>query len=118
MKSKSTTPRCRCLEVHRHLNYTLLGHGQPAFPGGFPSNHALNGTPEFAWGITEWFELGLYVPWAVDGEDRFLWDGFKLRTLFVSPHAAERSFFYGINFEYDYGTPPFSPTLFAMEIRR
>jgi hypothetical protein len=103
--------------VQQHLNYTFLGHNEPGFPGGFPSNHALNGTPEFAWGITEWFELGLYVPWAVDGEGRFLSDAFKLRTLFVSPHAGQRTFFYGINFEYDYTTPPFSPTLFAMEIR-
>lgn len=103
--------------IQQHLNYTFLGSRQPAFPGGFPSNHALNGTPEFAYGITEWFELGLYIPWAVDGEGRFLSDAFKLRTLFVTPHADQKSFFYGINFEYDYTTPPFSPTLFAMEIR-
>ena len=103
--------------VQQHLNYTMLGHSVPGFPGGFPSNHAVNGTPEFAWGITEWFELGLYVPWAVDGQGRFLSDGFKLRTLFVTPHASGRNFFYGINFEYDYTTPAFSQSLFAMEIR-
>lgn len=103
--------------LQQHLNYTFLGRKQPDFPGGFPANHALNGTPEFAWGITEWFEFGLYLPWAVDGEGRFLSNAFKLRTLFVTPHADKKNFFYGINFEYDYTTAPFSPTLFAMEIR-
>jgi hypothetical protein len=103
--------------VQQHLNYTFLGHKEPDFPGGFPSNHALNGTPEFAWGITKWFELGLYIPWAVDGEGRFLSNAFKLRTLFVTPDADKKNFFYGLNFEYDYTTRPFSQTLFAMEIR-
>jgi hypothetical protein len=103
--------------VQQHLNYAFIGRKEPDFPGGFPSNHALNGTPEFAWGITRWFELGLYIPWAVDGEGRFLSNAFKLRTLFVTPDADKKSFFYGLNFEYDYTTPPFSQTRFAMEIR-
>lgn len=103
--------------IQQHLNYTFLGSRQPPFPGGFPSNHALNGTPEFAYGITEWFELGLYIPWAVDGNDRFLSNWFKLRTLFVTPNADQKSFFYGLNFEYDYTSHLFSQTLFAMEIR-
>jgi hypothetical protein len=103
--------------IQQHLNYTFLGSKQAAFPGGFPSNHALNGTPEFAYGITEWFELGLYIPWAIDSKDRFLSNWFKLRTLFVTPNADTKSFFYGLNFEYDYTSRPFSQTLFAMEIR-
>jgi hypothetical protein len=103
--------------IQQHLNYTFFGSKQPPFPGGFPSNHALNGTPEFAYGITEWFELGLYIPWAVDGNDRFLSNWFKLRTLFVTPNADQKSFFYGLNFEYDYTSHLFSQTLFAMEIR-
>jgi hypothetical protein len=103
--------------VQQHLNYAFVGRKQPDFPGGFAPNHALNGTPEFAWGITEWFELGLYIPWAVDGEGRFLSNAFKLRTLFVTPNADKKSFFYGLNFEYDYTTAPFSQTLFAMEVR-
>ena len=103
--------------VQQHLNYAFVGRKEPDFPGGLVPNHALNGTPEFAWGITEWFELGLYVPWAVDSGGRFLSNAAKLRTLFVTPNADKKSFFYGINFEYDYTTPRFSETRFAMEIR-
>jgi hypothetical protein len=33
--------------------------------------------------------------------------------LFVVPHAADRNFFYGINFEFAYGTPPFAQSLTA-----
>jgi hypothetical protein len=71
---------------------------QAPFPGGLVSNHSLNGTPEFAYGLTDWWEVGLYLPFAVQ-DQRFLSDAVKLRTLFVSPHAEDRSFFYGINFE-------------------
>jgi hypothetical protein len=81
-------------------------------------NHALNATPEFAYGLTKWLELGLYIPWAVNEQGQSLSNAFKLiRTLFVVPDAAKRDFFYGLNFEYDYTTPPFSQTRFAMEIR-
>ena len=35
----------------------------------------------------------------------------------MSPHADQRDFFYGINFEFANETPPFAQTRFAMEIR-
>jgi hypothetical protein len=103
--------------VQHHFNYAFIGRKEPDFPGGLVPNHALNATPEFAWGITEWFELGLYVPWAVNAQDQFLSNAAKLRTLFVMPDAEKRNFFLGLNFEYDYTTPPFSQTRWAMEIR-
>jgi hypothetical protein len=103
--------------IQHHFNYAINGRKEPDFPGGLTPNHALNATPEFAWGITEWFELGLYIPWAIDSDGRFLSNWFKFRTLFVTPNADKKSFFYGLNFEYDYTAPRFSQTLFAMEIR-
>jgi hypothetical protein len=103
--------------AQHHFNYAFSGRTEPDFPGGLIPNHALNATPEFAWGITKWFEFGLYFPWAIDGENRFLSNGAKLRTLFVVPDAAKRNFFFGINFEYDFTTPPFLQSRFAMEIR-
>jgi len=102
--------------IQQHLNYTPLGLKDPPFPGGFPSNHALNGTPEFAYGLTDWWELGLYLPFAVQN-DQFLSDAFKIRSLFVSPHAGERSFFYGLNFELSNPTPPFCQCRWALETR-
>jgi len=102
--------------IQQHLNYVALGQKDPPFPGGFPSNHSLNGTPEFAYGVTDWWELGLYLPFAVQ-DRQFLSDAFKLRTLFVSPHAEQRNFFYGVNFELSYEMPKFAQTRWGLEIR-
>jgi hypothetical protein len=102
--------------IQQHLNYTALGLKDPPFPGGLVSDHAINGTPEFAYGVTDWWELGLYLPFAIQDE-RFYSNAFKLRTLFVSPNADKRDFFYGINFEFSNTTPKFSQSRFGLEIR-
>jgi hypothetical protein len=102
--------------IQQHLNYTAIGLKDPPFPGGLVSNHAINGTPEFAYGVTDWWEVGLYLPFAIQ-DQQFLSNSFKLRTLFVSPNADQRNVFYGINFEFSNETPKFSQTRFAMEIR-
>jgi hypothetical protein len=103
--------------IQQHLNYTINGRKEPDFPGGLVPNHALNGTPELAYGITDWWEIGFYAPFAVSGSGAFLSNGAKIRNLFVVPHAAERKFFYGVNFELSYETPAFSQTHYALEIR-
>jgi hypothetical protein len=102
--------------IQQHLNYIPLGLKKPPFPGGLVSNHSLNGTPEFAYGVTDWWELGLYLPFAVENQ-QFLSNAFKVRTLFVSPHADQRDFFYGVNLEFSNTTPKFAQTRFALEIR-
>src|SRR5229473_8459280 len=102
--------------IQQHLNYTALGLKDPPFPGGLVSNHAINGTPEFAYGVNDWWEVGLYLPFAIQ-DRQFLSDSFKLRTLFVSPNAERRNFFYGVNFEFSNTTPKFSQTRFVLEIR-
>src|SRR5450432_2845994 len=102
--------------IQQHLNYIPLGIKDPPFPGGLVSNHSINGTPEFAYGVTDWWEVGLYLPFAVQ-DRQFLSDSFKLRTLFVSPKAEQRNFFYGVNFELSNTTPKFSQARFGLEIR-
>jgi len=102
--------------IQQHLNYVGVGLKTPPFAGGFASDRSLNGTPEFAYGVTDWWEVGLYLPFAVQ-DRQFLSDGFKLRTLFVSPHADQRNFFYGVNFEFSRSMPRFSETRYGMEIR-
>jgi hypothetical protein len=101
----------------QHLNYAAVGQSQPEVPGGFSSNHALQGTPEFAYGLTDWWEAGFYLPFAVNGAGQFLSDGAKIRSLFVVPDAGKRSFFYGVNFELGYELPRFSSTPWGLEIR-
>lgn len=101
----------------QHLDYVAIGQTQPEVPGGFASNHSLQGTPEFAYGLTPWWEAGFYLPFAVNGAGDFLSNGAKLRSLFVVPDAGKRDLFYGVNFELSYEQPQFSLTRWALEIR-
>ena len=48
------------LEIHN--NFTPDGRKIPDFPGGVESNHALVGVAEWAYGVTDWLEQGLYLP--------------------------------------------------------
>jgi hypothetical protein len=63
--------------IQHHFNYTFNSRRGPDFLGGLDPNHALNATPEFAYGVTPWFEFGFYIPWAVDQDGR---RGRKLRA--------------------------------------
>lgn len=104
------------LTIQQHLNYVAVGLKQAPFLGGLIANGSINGTPEFAYGLTDWWEVGLYLPFAIQ-DRQFLSDSVKLRTLFVSPHADQRKFFYGVNFELSNTTPKFAQTRFGLEIR-
>src|ERR1700730_9160608 len=103
--------------IQQHLNYTFRGRTEPDFPGGLVPNPCLKGKAELGYGITDWWELGFYAPFAVNRGGQFLSNGGKIRNLFVTPSAANRNFFYGVNFEFSYETPPFSQTRYALEIR-
>jgi hypothetical protein len=101
-----------------HDNFTPDGRAVPDFPGGVVPNHALNGVPEWAYGVTPWMEAGLYLPlysYAADGSLTF--NGFKLRALFVKPDAAHQPFFYGVNFEFSYNTAHWDQNRYTQEIR-
>jgi len=101
-----------------HNNYTPDGRDVPDFPGGIVPNHTLNGVPEWAYGVTDWFEAGLYLPlYSVASSLGPVLNGFKLRALFVSPDAADRPFFYGINFEFSYNARHWDPNRYTSEIR-
>ena len=102
--------------AQHHFNYAIKGRTEPDFPGGLIPNHTLNATPEFAYGVTNWFEAGFYVPWAID-KDGYHSNAMKLRTLFTTPDAAKREFWVGLNLEYDYLMPKFADTRWGMEIR-
>jgi hypothetical protein len=74
----------------KDLNYAFNGRKEPDFPGGLIPNHALNGTGEWAYGITDWWEMGFYTPFAVDQNLTPYSNAAKIRQLFVFPNAAQR----------------------------
>jgi hypothetical protein len=101
-----------------HQNFTPSGIKEPAFPGAIISDHSYNGVPEFAFGITPWFEQGLYIPVYSFSKGRgSTLDSVKLRELFVRPHAGDHTFFYGMNFEFSYNASYWETRHFTSEIR-
>jgi hypothetical protein len=101
-----------------HNNFTPDGRTVPDFPGGIVPDHALNGVPEWAYGVNDWLEVGTYLPVYTltrDGDLKF--DSVKLRALFAVPKAQDRSFFYGMNFELSYNEPHWEAHRFSGEIR-
>jgi len=101
-----------------HNNFAPEAKNYPDFPGGVVPEHTLNGVPEWAYGVTDWWEVGAYVPiYSYTSGGRLLFDGVKLRSLFVVPHADSRTFFYGVNFEYSYNRPQWEESRFSGEVR-
>lgn len=101
-----------------HNNYTPVGLRHPAFAAGIVPNRDLNGVAEWAYGISSWLEAGLYFPlYSVTSNGAVKYDGTKVRALFVSPDAATRAFFYGVNFEFSLNTAHWDSSRYTQEIR-
>lgn len=101
-----------------HNNFTPSGNTTTDFPGGIVPEHSLNGAAEWAYGVAPWFEAGLYLPlYSVTRTGSVLYNGFKLRALFVSPDAGSREFFYGANFEFSFNTAHWDERKYTSEIR-
>lgn len=101
-----------------HNNFTPDGLKTPAFPGGLIPDKSFNGAAEWAFGVTDWFEAGLYLPLYSVSKDRGATiNGGKIRLLFAEPHADDRKFVYAVNFEFSYNAKHWDPNSFTSEIR-
>ena len=101
-----------------HDNFTPNGRKTPAFPNAIISNRALVGVAEFAYGVTPWFEQGLYLPlYSYSQNQGATYNGFKIRELFVRPHADDHTFFYGVNFEFSVNQKQWDTRRITSEVR-
>ena len=101
-----------------HNNFTPKGLKTPAFPGGLVNNRNLNGVTEWAYGVTDWFEAGLYLPlYSLSADRGPSINGGKIRLLFAEPHADDRKFFYAANFEFSYNSRHWDSRTYTSEIR-
>ncbi len=83
-----------------HTNYVADGDLVTDYPGNQPSLHRLRITPEFAYGLTDSLELGVYLPLATVDQDGHLdAGGIKFRLKYVAPKAPEAGWFWGANLE-------------------
>ncbi|HWY62921.1 MAG TPA: hypothetical protein VNW15_13550 [Rhizomicrobium sp.] len=101
-----------------HNNYTASGLKALDFPGGMVDNHAYSSVTEWAYGVTDWFEAGLYLPLYSDTTNQgWTFNGFKLRALFVQPGNEEKDFYYGVNFEFSWNQRQWDTQVNTGEIR-
>ena len=101
-----------------HNNFTPVGQKAAAFPGGLVNNRNLNGVTEWAYGVTDWFEAGLYLPlYSVSDARGPNINGGKIRLLFAVPHADDRKFFYAANFEFSLNAKHWDERRYTSEIR-
>ncbi len=101
-----------------HNNYTPHGLKTPDFPGALIDNHAYSSVTEWAYGVTDWFEAGLYLPLYADTPAHGLtFNGFKLRALFVQPDNENKDFYYGVNFEFSWNQKYWEDATHSGEIR-
>jgi hypothetical protein len=102
-----------------HSNFTPDGRTVPVFPGAIVANQSFNGTAEWAYGVTPWMEQGLYLPvyslYSTNHGTTI--NGFKIRELFVRPHARDHRFFYGVNFEFSVNADYWEEKRITSEIR-
>jgi hypothetical protein len=82
-----------------HNNYVVSGDRTPDHFGGEPSAHTYRFTPEFAYGITDNLEAGLYILSTVDPRGTLTTGGEKLRLKWIAPKAQGQDWFWGLNFE-------------------
>jgi len=101
-----------------HNNFIPKGSADPAFPGANVADQSFNGVTEWAYGVTSWFEAGLYLPlYSHDTNNGGTYNGFKLRALFAVPHADDRKFFYGANFEFSVNQKNWDENRISSEVR-
>jgi hypothetical protein len=101
-----------------HNNFTPSGLKESGFPGGLANNRNLNGVTEWAYGVTDWFEAGLYLPlYSVSSARGPSINGGKIRLLFAEPHADDHRFIYAVNFEFSYNSKHWDARRYTSEIR-
>jgi len=102
-----------------HNNFTPIGRKTAEFSDAIIANHSFQSTAEWAYGVTDWFEQGLYLPVSTPHSENHggTVNGFKLRELFVRPHADDHKFFYGVNFEFSVNALYWEPRRVSSEIR-
>lgn len=86
------------LDVHN--NYVFSGSSGIEYPGQQASLDRYRLTPEWSYGLTPNFELGLYLPLTtLDRDGHFDADGFKWRLKFIAPRPDTQTWYWGLNFE-------------------
>ena len=72
-----------------HLNHVPSGRKIPGYVGEMRSDHRVQATPEFSFGLTPTWEAGLYVPVARDVSGAWVGNGLRARLKYIAPQTSE-----------------------------
>lgn len=100
-----------------HLNYVTRGRRQASYPGEMASEHRLQATPEFSYGISKSLEAGLYLPVALGADHKLYGNGVRFRLKYIAPRDSDSGFYWGLNGEYGYSAHRVSESHMGLEIR-
>jgi len=103
--------------LEQHLNYVIKGTQTPAYPGQMPTQHVMQMTPEFSYGLTGNLEAGLYLPFAVTPGGYSFLNAIRLRLKYIAPRRDEEDMFYGLNVEVSRDSARTSESVSGLEIR-
>jgi hypothetical protein len=109
------------LGLELHLNYTMRGETEPAYPGEVPPDGAFRLTFEPQIGVTPWLELGAYAQLLAAPGGTYEFGGWKARAKLVVPEQTRRRlgwpFFLGVNVELSNVPASVAPERWGTEIR-
>lgn len=101
-----------------HLNYVPKGRREASYPGEIASEHRVQVTPEFSYGLTKNLEAGLYLPFSYSAKDGELHgNGMRFRLKFIAPRDSDHGFYWGLNGEYGWSAHRVSESHLGLELR-
>jgi len=103
--------------VELHVNYVIEGERQAAYTGASPTQHMLQTTPEFSYGISKNWEAGMYVPVSYEENGNLYGNGLRLRMKYIATPEAGSTLFWGLNVEYGYSNLRVAESEWGMELR-
>jgi hypothetical protein len=105
----------KSLEIH--TNNVAEGKKAPEYPEQIPAHHLSHLTFEFAYGMTNYWELGAYLQSVLTPDSQYKFAGAKLRSKFVIPKEVSGAFQFGLNFEISDVPKPYEPVRYGAEAR-
>ena len=103
--------------LEQHLNYVIKGTQTPDYPGQMTTQHVLQLTPEFSYGLTGNLEAGLYVPFAITPGGYTFLNALRVRLKYIAPRREDENLFYGMNVEVSRDSIRTSDSISEVEIR-
>jgi hypothetical protein len=100
-----------------HINHVPKGRRDPSFRGEMRSDHRLQVTPEFSYGVTKTIEAGLYLPIALASNGDLVGNGMRFRLKYIAQRDEAAKFFWGLNVELGYFARRVSESRIGMELR-